>query len=442
MALNYSIFRAYDIRGVYPAELDEEAARSIGLAVASFVGAGRAVVGRDMRLSSPQLHQALIDGLREGGLAVDDIEMVPIDAMYFAVAKHGYDVGVMVTASHNPPEYNGFKIMRKNTQWVRGRELAEVVRSVGRQAGPPGSFSTFDVWPSYVAHVRSFVDESILKPLKIVIDAGNGMAGKAIPQLFQGLPFQVESMHFELDGSFPNRPSNPLAPGASQACSKKVREVHADAGIMFDGDTDRIFFLDERGEFVPADVTLLLLARELLERQPGAGIAYNLICSRAVPEFITRWGGKPIRTAVGYVNVSQALLHQGAVMGGELSAHYSFKDNASADSGMIAALLVLETLSRLGRPLSELTKEYSPYSKAPEMNFEVQDKDAVLRKVKETFADAEQDEMDGVTATYPDWWCNVRPSNTEPLIRVTIEAKDQAMLREKQDLLQKLVHGI
>lgn len=437
-----SIFRAYDVRGVYPAELNEEAARAVGRAVAQLAAGGRTVVGRDMRLSSDALHGALIQGLREGGSSVDDMDLVPIDAMYFAVGKFGYDAGVMVTASHNPPEYNGFKVMRAHTQWVRGTDLKALVQAPAAAVPQLGAFSEFDVWPSYLAHVRSFVHQAALRPLKVVVDAGNGMAGKVIPLLFNGLPFQVTSLFFELDGSFPNRPSNPLLPGASDSASAKVRAAGADIGIMFDGDTDRVFFLDERGSFIPADATLLLLAKEFLHREPGAAIGYNLICSRAVPEFITKWGGKPIRTAVGYVNVSQAILKQGAVMGGELSAHYSFRDNYGTDSGMIAALLVLELLSRERRPLSALVREYMPYAKAPEVNVNVADKTAALERVKAAFPDADIDEMDGVTVSYPDWWCNVRPSNTEPFIRITAEAKRADLLKQKQAEVVQLVKSV
>lgn len=441
MNYNHKIFKAYDIRGIYPDELNESAAVDIGLAIASMVGAGRrAAVGRDMRLSSPSLHQALIDGLCGGGLTVDDLDLVPIDAVYFAVGAHNYDVGIMVTASHNPPQYNGFKIMRHGTKWVRGSELKEYLKHSPTKPVNTGRLNLFDIWPTYKDHIHSFINKSVLKPLKVVVDAGNGLAGRAVPLLFNDLPFHIKPLFFELDGTFPNRPSNPLAPGAYQACAAQVTAQQADVGIMFDGDTDRIFFLDETGQFVPADVTLLLLAKEILRRRPGAGIAYNLICSRAVPEFITKWGGYPIRTAVGYVNVSQALLHQGAVMGGELSAHYSFKDNFSADSGMIAALLVLELLSRESRPLSELVHELSPYAKSPEINLEINgrdnDKDKILQKIKQRFADASIDELDGVTIQYEDWWCNIRPSNTEPLLRVTIEANTTELLsKKKQEVL-------
>ncbi len=441
MSYNENIFKSYDVRGVYPEELNEEAAYDVGGAVASLLGGrGRVVVGRDMRLSSPQLHEAMINGLRQNGIAVDDIEMVPIDAVYFAVGAHNYDAGVMITASHNPPQYNGFKMMLKGTKWIRGREIKDHIKDkINNNNVYVGKLSLFDIWPTYLKHVLSFITPSFLKPLKVVVDAGNGMAGKVIPLLFDGLPFQLEPLFFELDGSFPNRPSNPLAIGAADICAEYVRQKKADVGIMFDGDTDRIFFLDESGKFVPADVTMLLLAKEMLRKNPGAGIAYNLICSRAVPEFIKKWGGQPIRTAVGYVNVSQALLHQGAVMGGELSAHYSFRENFSTDSGMIAALMVLQLLSQENKPLSEIVCDLSPYAKAPEINLEVDDKDAIIKLIKNYYSDAKIDELDGVTVEYEDWWCNVRPSNTEPLLRITVEAKNLELLENKKKEVVELI---
>ncbi len=424
------IFKAYDVRGVYPGELNEESARDIGRAVAKLSNAGKVVVGRDMRLSSLSLHQALIDGLLQGGAIVDDLEEVPIDAVYFAVGKFGYDAGVMVTASHNPAEYNGFKIVGKAVAVVRGVEIKNLITD-SVSGVLVGTSSERNIWPDYIAHLLSFVDQSSFRPLKVVVDAGNGMAGKVIPQLFVNLPFQLTPLWFDLDGSFPNRPSNPLAPGATQVVSAKVKEVGADIGIMFDGDTDRMFLIDEQGGLVPADVTLLLMAREFLRRSPGASIAYNLICSRAVPELISKWGGVPVKSAVGYANVREALVNNNGVMGGELSAHYSFKDNYYADSGFIAALMVLELLSREGKPLSELVREYAPYAKSPEVNLEVKDASAVMTAIKQKYSDAQIDELDGVTVEYADWWFNARASNTEPLLRVTVEANTKEMLDEK-----------
>ncbi len=428
-----SIFKSYDVRGIYPSELNEEAVKLIGRVVADFVPGGKVVVGRDMRLSSPALHKALLEGLVMAGAIVHDIGEVPIDAVYFSVGKFNYDAGVMITASHNPPEYNGLKIIKKGMQWVRGKDLAELVNKVGESsASKIGEVNEKDIWSDFINHLLSFVKTSELKPLKVVVDAGNGMAGKVIPKLFENLPFALTPMFFELDGAFPNRQSNPLLPGASEMIAKKIVEVGADIGIMFDGDTDRVFFLDENGKFVSADVTLLLLAKEFLKREPGAAIAYNLICSKAVPEFINKWGGNPLRTAVGYVNVTAALREKGGIMGGELSAHYSFRDNYFSDSGFIAALMVLEFLSTEGKKLSQLVADYSPYIKLPEINLLVENKLEAINRVKRHFVGSKIDELDGVTVEYDDWWVNVRPSNTEPLLRVTLEANNPKILEEKK----------
>lgn len=426
------IFRAYDIRGIYPSELNEEAAEAIGRVLVKLSNAGRVVVGRDMRLSSEKLQQALISGLQSAGVAVNDLGLVPIDAVYFAVGKFNYDAGIMITASHNPPEYNGFKVVGPGGRWIRGQELKELIEREQPIASQQGNVESFDIWPSYLGHLRSFVKVKDLKPLKVMVDAGNGLAGQVIPKLFEHLPFKLTPLFFELDGRAPNRPFNPLAPGASEAAAVKVREVKADVGVMFDGDTDRVFFLDEQGKFVPADVTLLLLAREFLRREPGAAIAYNLICSRAVPEFIRRWGGKPLRSAVGYVNVSKALRENNGLMSGELSAHYSFRDNYYTDSGFIALLVVLELLSKEQRPLSQLVKNYSPYFKLPEINLRVDNQQELIERVKRQWPEGQIDELDGVTVQFPDWWVNARPSNTEPLLRVTIEANSAELLEQKK----------
>ncbi|MFA4937309.1 MAG: phosphomannomutase/phosphoglucomutase [Patescibacteria group bacterium] len=438
MSWSEEIFKSYDVRGIYPKDINEEVVGLIGKTIAGLVNGGRVVVGRDMRLSSPALHQALINGLLAGGSQIEDIGLVPIDAVYFAVGKFGYDAGIMITASHNPPEYNGLKIVKAGPTWIRGRELKEYVnKDYPIKIG--GQIKDFNIWPQYIEHVLKFVDQTALKPLKVVIDAGNGMAGKVVPKLFKQLPFQVTPLFFELDGSAPNRPLNPLLPGAADQVVSKVRELKADVGIMFDGDTDRIFFLDEQGKFVPADVTLLLLAKEFLLKNPGAAIAYNLICSKAVPEFITKWGGKPLRTPVGYVNVSKVLKENKGILGGELSAHYSFRDNYYTDSGFIAAVMVLEFLSRESRPLSELVHEFSPYAKAPEVNLVIQDKGKVLQKIKQKYQDAEIDELDGVTVSYPEWWANIRPSNTEPLLRITVEGKTAELMEQKKLEILELI---
>ncbi len=439
--MNDNIFKAYDVRGIYPTELDETAATAIGRVVANVIAGGRVVVGRDMRLSSLSLHQALIKGLMAGGIKVEDIELVSIDAVYYAMGKYNYDAGIMVTASHNPPEYNGFKMVRKNLKWIRGQDLKGLVRQKLADK-PGGGLEQRDIWDDFIAHLLSFVDIKTLKPLKVVVDAGNGMAGLVMPKLAASLPVQIEPLFFELDGSFPNRPSNPLLPGASEAIKQKVTDIKADLGVMFDGDTDRVFLIDEVGNFVPADITLLLLAREFLRREPGAAIAYNLICSRSVPELIRQWGGEPVRSAVGYVNVSETAHQHNAVMGGELSAHYSFRENYYYDSGFITFLIVLELLSREGRVLSAIVKEYSKYAKSPEVNLSVKNGGQIIRQLKVKYRDAKLDEVDGITIEYLDWWCNVRPSNTEPLLRLTVEAKTAELLNIKKDELINYIKSL
>lgn len=437
--MSESIYKAYDIRGVYPSDLNEDIAQNIGLAVSKIAKQGKVVVGRDMRLSSPVLHQALIKGLVAGGCQVDDLELAPIDAVYFAVGTYGYDAGVMVTASHNPAEYNGFKVVGKGVSVVRGSEIEEIIKSGVEISDKSGTFTMRDIWPEFLSHLLSFVKKENIKPLNVVIDAGNGLAGLVVPKLFKDLPFRIEPLFFELDGAFPNRPSNPLAKGAVEAIKNKVISNQADCGIMFDGDTDRVFFIDEKGEFVPADVTLLMLAQEFLHREPGAAIVYNLICSRAVPEIISKWGGKPVKSAVGYVNMRLGMIQSGAVMSGELSAHYSFRENFNADSGFIAALLVLELLSQTNKKLSELVKEYAPYAKAPETNLTVNSTKAVIDKVKEHYKEYALEEIDGLTVLAKTWWFNVRPSNTEPLLRITVEADSVEELKDKHEEIINLV---
>ncbi|MFA4818339.1 MAG: phosphomannomutase/phosphoglucomutase [Patescibacteria group bacterium] len=429
--MNQNIFKAYDIRGIYPTELNEAAALATGRAVAKIVNGGRVVVGRDMRLSSLSLHQALIRGLIAGGAKVEDIELASIDAVYFAVGRYEYDAGIMVTASHNPPEYNGFKIVKKGVEIVRGQDIKKIMDGDLVEPANSGSLRQVNLWSEYINYLKSFVNLSALRSLKVVVDAGNGMAGLVIPRLMTGLPFEVEPLFFELDGSFPNRPSNPLADGATRAVTEKIIQVKANLGIIFDGDTDRVFFIDETGRFVPADITLILLAKEFLRREPGSAIVYNLICSRAVPEFITKWGGRPIRSAVGYVNMRTSMIANQAIFGGELSAHYSFRDTYYADSGFVAVLLVLELLSRQNQPLSELIKAYSPYVKSPETNLTVKDPPMILAELKKHYADSQIDELDGVTVSHPNWWFNARPSNTEPLLRVVVEANNQQLMEVK-----------
>jgi len=435
--INPAIFKSYDIRGIYPGELNEEAAYAIGRAYARRTGVKQIAVGSDMRLSGPALKAELIRGITDEGADVVDIGLVPIDAVYFAVRKQNYPAGVMITASHNPKEYNGFKLPLPGTGWVRGEEIkTDAEKLPSELPAVKGKITAADIMPDYIKHVLSFVDLKKIKPLTIAVDAGNGMAGKVVPLLAPHLPIKIIPLNFELDGNFPAHPSNPLLPESQVQIKQAVLENKADCGVIFDGDTDRLFFVDEQGEFIRADMTLLILAKEFLRREPGAGIVYNAICSQAVPEFITRWGGRPLRSKVGFVNVMETMARERGIMGGELSAHYSFRDNGYADSGFIAWLILLELLSQDERPLSRIVKEFQIYDKSDEINLQLADRATAIAKLKARYQDGRQDELDGLTVSYPDWWFNVRCSNTEPLLRITIETQNhQTTLEKKEEIL-------
>lgn len=445
MSINEKIFKAYDIRGIYPDQLNEEAAYAIGRAFARRVigtGEKQTVVASDMRISGPALKQELIRGITDEGVDVVDVGLVPIDCSYASVGVFGYPASIMITASHNPKEYNGFKMVLKGMNWIRGDDLKhEVLNLPAELSSIKGKIEEIDIMPKYIKHVLSFADVKKIKPFKVVVDAGNGMSGKFMPMLEKHLPIEVIQLNFELDGNFPAHPSNPLMLESQVQISQAVKDNQADFGVIFDGDTDRLFFFNEKGEFVRADLSLLILAKEFLNREPGAAIVYNINCSKVVAEKIAEWGGKPIRSAVGYVNVTTAMKKNKAIMGGEQSAHYAFRDNANSDSGAIAFLIMLQLISQDGRKLSEIISEFQIYVKTDELNFKVKDNKAVLANIKEKYSDGKQDELDGLTVEYDNWWFNVRPSNTEPVLRATIEADTQDLLNEKQAELTNFIKG-
>ena len=442
MKINKDIFKSYDIRGIYPTELNEDAAYLIGRAFARKSKAKRITVGIDMRLSSPALKRSLINGITDEGADVKDIGLVPIDAIYYAVGKTGDEAGIMITASHNPPEYNGFKMVLKNMEWVVVSEMLDEVENLPKDiSARKGEVEEEDIIAGYINHILSFVDVDKIEPFKVVIDAGNGMAGKIMPILTEGLPLNIIPLNFKLDGSFPAHPSNPLLPESQKGICEAVVKEKADFGIIMDGDTDRLCFIDEKGKFIPADMTLLLLAKVFLEKEAGAGIVYNLLCSKVVPEMVESWGGRAFKTKVGYLNISKTMREHNCVVGGELSSHYSFRDNGYSDSGFIAFVILLQLLSKYNQPLSEIVKPFYKYFKSPEINFQIEDKDAVLEKVKQKYSDGKQEFLDGVTVEYKDWWFNVRPSNTEPLLRLTIEADTQEILDKKIKELTKIISG-
>lgn len=448
--INQSIFRSYDIRGKYPDEIDEKAVELIARAYVSILRPKKIIVGRDMRTASPQLTEVFIKTASSLGVQVQDIGLVPVDAFYYAVGTLENDGGVYCTASHNPKEYHGFKMFQKNFEALRGVDLKDAVGKPSRPAtiaegegsSRSGAVNTVEIMKDFIQHILKLVDVSKIKPYKVVIDAGNGMASKTIPLLEPHLPIQVTRLNFELDGNFPAHPSNPLEPQSQKEISETVKKQGADLGVIFDGDSDRVFFVDENGEFVRADMTLLILARHYLNKFPGSDIVYNTICSRAVPEFIEKWGGKAHRSKVGFVNIHEAMKKHNAILGGELSAHYAFRDNFNADSGYIAMLNVLKILSESGSTLSKMVSVYQKYVKGNEVNIQVDDIPAKLDAIKQKYNDGKQDFFDGITVSYKDYWFNVRPSGTEPLLRITVEADTMELWEEKKNEIVEFVQNV
>ena len=438
-------FKAYDIRGIYPSELDEDVARRIGGAFVEFTQTQSLALGRDMRTSSPPLAEAFAGGATGAGASVIDVGEVSTDALYFASGM--LDVpGAMFTASHNPASYNGIKLCRSQAAPIGAESGLEEIRLLaeGRDFTDEesrGRIDSRDVLSDYAAHCRKFVDESALRPLKIAIDAGNGMAGKTVPIVFDPLPFDLVPLYFDLDGTFPNHPANPIEPANIAALQQTVRDDACDAGIAFDGDADRMFLVDENGAPISGSLTTALVAEQILRKWPGESIIYNLICSWTVREVIEENGGKPIRTRVGHSYIKEVMAQTGAIFGGEHSGHYYFRDNFRADSGMIAALLVLEALSKSDKSLSQLLRPYQRYVASGEINTEVTDQAAVLEKLTTVYSDGNQDTTDGLTVEFDDWWFNCRPSNTEPLLRLNLEARTKELMEEKRDEVLAFIKG-
>lgn len=425
-----AIFKAYDVRGTVPDQLDAEVCRSIGAAFARFAseteGATRVLVGRDMRPSGVQLAAAFAEGAQGQGLDVVDLGLCSTDMVYFA-SGHFRAPAAMLTASHNPAQYNGIKFCLAEARAV-GRDTgldrikALVAAGVPDHHGEPGTLSTHDALDAFADHVRSFVDLSVMTPLKVVADTANGMGGLVVPAVFASLPFELEVLYPELDGTFPNHPADPIQVENQADLRKRVVETGADIGLAFDGDADRVFVVDEQGEPISGSTTTAMVAAGVLEGEPGATILHNLICSKAVPEVIRERGGTPIRTQVGHSLIKAVMAETGAAFGGEHSAHYYFRDNWRADSGLIAALHVLEQRCKAGVPLSEMRKPFERYAASGEINTEVPDPLAVIERVAGAYPDAEQDRLDGLTVDLGPWWFNLRPSNTEPLLRLNLEA--------------------
>jgi phosphomannomutase len=442
------LFKAYDVRGIYGRDLTDEAAYHIGRAAALYLGVPEIAVGRDMRLSSPRLATALMHGISDQGVNAVDLGLTTTDELYFAVGKFGYPAGVMITASHNPGEYNGMKFCRAQASPISlDTGLAEI-RDLALRGDFPepeqrGRITQRDVTAEYVAHALSFIDVNKIRPLKVVIDAGNGMAGLIMPRVFEHLPCELIPLYFELDGHFPHHPASPIEPENMADVQRTVRATGADLGAAFDGDADRMFPVDEQGTIIDGSMVTALVAQSLLRKHPGATILYNLIVSRSVPELIERMGGRAVRTRVGHSYIKAQMRQLNAIFGGEHSGHFYFRDNWFADSGLIAFLILLELVSIENRPLSELIKPLDTYIRSGEINSRVNDVQGKLQALLERYAPQARtvDQLDGITLDFGDWWFNVRPSNTEPLLRLNIEASDRTLLEQKREELLEFIRS-
>jgi phosphomannomutase len=448
MALDPRVFKAYDVRGVYPSELDEAGAYTIGRAYVDQFEPRKIAVGRDMRLSSPSMAEAVIRGASAGGSEVLDIGLVGTEMLYFAVGELGLDGGVAVTASHNPKEFTGMKIVRRGALPVGGDsglfDIRDRALAIQDTSGPdPGMAEKVDIYPAFVERVLSFVDVGAMRPLRVVIDAANGMAGAMLPPVLEHLPIEAVRCFFEPDGSFPNHEPNPLLPENREFIVGKVVDEEADLGIAFDGDADRCFFVDDTGEFAPGDFVTALLAEAMLEKEPGAKIIYDVRASWAVPETVRRAGGVPLVNRVGHAFIKHRMRREEAAFAGEVSGHYYFRDFSQADSGTIPALLMLELVSKRTEPLSEILRPFRErYFLTGELNTPVPDIALKLQEVKERFgSEGEVSHLDGVSITAPDWHMNVRPSNTESLLRLNLEALDRGLMERKRDEVLAVIRG-
>lgn len=451
MQINPTIFKSYDIRGIYPEELNKEVAYEIGRNFVKYTGSKKIAVARDARLSSETLFNSLAKGITDQGADVFDIGQAPTECLYFSVGFYDFDAGIMLTASHNPKEYNGFKMLvrrhlyegdtKRDIDIVRGKDLLLAIEQGGfKDVENKGKVNNKDIWQDYIKHIFSFADLDRIKPFNVVVDASNGVAGLVISKIGDELPVKIFLLNYKPDGKFPNHSPNPLLEGSTDQIRYEINSRKADFGFIFDGDADRIFLIDERGEMVRGDVTLLILAKYFLQKNPSSAIAYNVICSKAVPEFIEKWKGKPVRTKVGFVNIREGLLKNNGIMGGELSGHYCFKAHFYLDSAMLAFLTLLQIISEERKKVSEIVAELSPYAKSSEINFEIKDKEGILNKIKQKYSDGKQDYLDGVTVQYNNWWFNARASQTEPLLRLTIEADDPILLEQKKKELTGFIN--
>jgi phosphomannomutase len=449
MAIRPGIFKAYDVRGVYPEEIDGEVARRIGAAFVDYLGARRIVVARDVRLSSPEIAAGFVGGARGRGAEVLDVGVASTDMMYFAVAFRDLDGGAVITASHNPKEWNGIKMVRRGALALSGdagiKEIREALLTGAHAeeaaaSGPPARRES--ILEDYCRHCLSFIDPGRVRPLKVVLDAGNGMGALAGQALLSRLPLELVPMHFELDGSFPNHPPDPLEEANRRELAERVVREGAELGIAWDGDADRCFFIDDTGEFVPGDFVTALLGEAFCLREPGARIVYDVRASRAVPDRVRAAGGTPLVHRVGHAFIKKRMRDESATFGGEVSGHFYFRENSFADNGMIPALVVLEMLGRTGRRMSELLRPLRErYHISGEINSKVADVGAALDRLERAHGGARLSRLDGLSVDYEDWHFNVRPSNTEPLLRLNLEASSRAEMERRRDEVLSVIRA-
>lgn len=440
-----SMFKDYDVRGIYPDQLNGEVAEAIGYAIVRKFHPKTVALCRDMRLSGEEIRDGLIKAFTVCGVNVFDAGLTGTEISYFISGTREYDMSIMISASHNPPNYNGLKIVLRGPIAVSGDSGLEEIKAMVNDDPPsaaavPGMVTQIDVFKEWREKVLSFVDVSALKPLNVVVDAGNGMAGKLVPLIFDGLPFHLTSLYMDLDGHFPNHTPNPLIEANNKDLIAKVRETGADLGMTFDGDADRVFFIDDTGRFVSGTLVTALLAKHMLELNPGEYVLYSAVCGRIVPQIIEKYGGKSQRVRVGHSFMKNFMRKFHAIFAGEHSGHYYHRDFYNSESGVLTALLVLSLMSRDGRKLSEILKELDVYPASGEINYAIDDIPGAMSAIRDHFKDADSiDELDGLSIWYKQFWINVRSSKTEPLLRLNVEADTDEILRIKTDELIAVV---
>jgi len=451
MQIDTSIFKAYDVRGLYPGEINEAVARQIGRGFVAYLNAKQIGVSRDMRVSSPALSAAFIDGARQQGADVVDYGMLGTDQLYYAVVSDNLEGGAQITASHNPGKYNGIKMVRAEALPLSGDAGIGDIRDMivndrlPAPAARPGAISQRDILPGYVDKVLSFIDPSVIKPFNVVLDAGSGMAGLVAPKLFDRLPCRTTRLCFDIDGTFPNHEANPLIEENRQDITAEVVRQKADIGIAWDGDADRCFFIDGAGEFISGDFVTALLAEAFLLKHPGATVIYDLRASNAVKDVVSRYGGRALMNRVGHAFIKQRMRQEDGIFAGEVTGHYYFRDFYYADNGFIPAMLILELMSKKNMSLRDLLQPYrEQYFISGEINTKLKSMDEVparLSAIESRYQDAQIQKMDGVSVDYPDWHFNVRASNTEPLLRLNLEAKTTALMEQKRDEVLRIIRG-